>query len=242
MTEELKRYADLRRHRAAFSTGGVIMTAAAVLILVVIVLAVGRSMARRQAGKGRATRELEQIQKALAGYHSEYGTYPPTDFVRYEYESISNQTAWFRTVFLPRNNDPNWPEFFSDMNRTNWPTPGVEGWHLNYKYGLCSFLYPRDRGVNVHWYERDAAKDIVAKNSWSRFIDKLPLFEPAGPYMPPPTVGQDAPYSNEVMTLRDPWGEEYRYVSPPPYSQYRLWSTGPDRRDGTGDDIHRDSK
>ena len=39
--------------------------------------------------------------------------------------------------------------------------------------------------------------------------------------------------------LRDPWGLEYQYRSPGEHNEgsYDLWSTGPDKEDGTEDDI-----
>ena len=39
--------------------------------------------------------------------------------------------------------------------------------------------------------------------------------------------------------LRDPWNQEFEYKSPGEFNEkgYDLWSRGPDRRDGTDDDI-----
>ena len=32
----------------------------------------------------------------------------------------------------------------------------------------------------------------------------------------------------QVMSIRDGWGNDFYYYSPPPYQSYRLWSSGPD--------------
>ena len=47
------------------------------------------------------------------------------------------------------------------------------------------------------------------------------------------------PYIEARATSRDPWGNEYRYVSPGPRSggEFDIWSFGPDGIDGTDDDI-----
>ena len=37
-------------------------------------------------------------------------------------------------------------------------------------------------------------------------------------------------YIGGVMTIRDGWGEDFYYYSPPPYQSYQLWSSGPDKR------------
>ena len=48
------------------------------------------------------------------------------------------------------------------------------------------------------------------------------------------------PYIEDVNSLKDPWGKnEYQYRSPGEYSvdSYDLWSMGPDKEDGTDDDV-----
>lgn len=49
----------------------------------------------------------------------------------------------------------------------------------------------------------------------------------------------DGPYIEDPNALTDPWGKnEYQYRSPGEYNEdYDLWSMGPDREDGTEDDI-----
>lgn len=48
------------------------------------------------------------------------------------------------------------------------------------------------------------------------------------------------PYIKDPSTLKDPWGEEYQYRFPGQFhgeENYDLWSKGPDKQDGTDDDI-----
>ncbi|MCL2006036.1 MAG: type II secretion system major pseudopilin GspG [Planctomycetaceae bacterium] len=47
------------------------------------------------------------------------------------------------------------------------------------------------------------------------------------------------PYISDTATTRDPWGNEYQYVSPSRDGQrsFEIWSFGPDLIDGTEDDI-----
>lgn len=49
----------------------------------------------------------------------------------------------------------------------------------------------------------------------------------------------NGPYLENATRLKDPWAEEYQYKSPGQHHQntYDLWSKGPDRQDGTKDDI-----
>jgi general secretion pathway protein G len=76
-------------------------------------------------------------------------------------------------------------------------------------------------------------------------------------YPPTPDQGLDAlihrpsdvdegdwggPYIHDDANGKDPWGSPYQYARPPSRSgsttrEYEIWSFGPDRRDGTDDDI-----
>jgi len=48
---------------------------------------------------------LEKVANGCAEYNAEYGEYPPTTTVAYEYENGTNQSPWFRFDYLPENND-----------------------------------------------------------------------------------------------------------------------------------------
>lgn len=45
------------------------------------------------------------------------------------------------------------------------------------------------------------------------------------------------PYIKLPASFRDPWGNEYQYICPGKYGIFDIWSFGPDRQDGTDDDI-----
>ena len=50
----------------------------------------------------------------------------------------------------------------------------------------------------------------------------------------------NGPYIEDPTKLKDPWGEDYQYRFPSQSQgegKYDLWSKGPDRQDGTDDDI-----
>lgn len=230
-------------------------------------------------GVARATYELEQIRNALNDFYAEYAYYPPTLFditeqmsqsqrnnyahtnMMYEYEDAMYQTPWFRNVFLPQHNDPeNDPDnFFADTARPHdqFASPGQPGWELGYWYGLCSYLYKRQRfgGADAwrqtHWYDMDTERDDAVKGQWQHFIADIgPDSWNLGPGVvgghvrrdSPPGLGTQAPYYNARVSLFHPWPDSdsvsYRYVCLPPYQRYRLWSPGPDNIDFTADDIH----
>lgn len=44
-------------------------------------------------------------------------------------------------------------------------------------------------------------------------------------------------FTNLYAHVVDPWGNDLRYESSPPHDSYRIWSLGPDCKDGTADDI-----
>ena len=55
----------------------------------------------------------------------------------------------------------------------------------------------------------------------------------------PPDKVWDGPYIHTKSLLSDPWGRPYRYQTPGIHhpDEYDLWSTGPDGKDGTTDDV-----
>ena len=52
-------------------------------------------------------------------------------------------------------------------------------------------------------------------------------------------TGWNGPYLKKKAVPKDPWGNEYRYVSPGQHGPYDLSSLGPDNRDG-GDGENKD--
>lgn len=197
----------------------------------------------RRAGVAKATYDLQQLRNALNAYYAEYGSYPPCNFTAYEYESKTHQTVYFSGTFLPAHNDPtDAANFFADQAHPEDALgyAATTGWYLGYRYGLVSFLYLRERsgGEQPHWYDRDTERDITVKNQWYHYIDDVgPNSMGLSGHASPPGLDFSAPYSNVVATIVDPWYTEYQYRCPPPHFRYKLWSAGPDKIDGTQDDL-----
>lgn len=186
------------------------------------------SLVGDRAMRARAVADVQNLQNALNEYFAEYGTYPPVQTTAYVYEDTALQPPVFRRAI--RNPD----RLLSDMA-------------LGYSYGLAAHLFKRDRGtqgmqgpppVPPVTYDEDMERDLAAKERWASYLRDLDLSE--GPEALP-RVNSDYDstqyYSNSVLTILDPWRQEYRYRSPPPHLAYRLWSAGPDGADNTGDDI-----
>lgn len=59
------------------------------------------------------------------------------------------------------------------------------------------------------------------------------------PEVPPMPISWNGPYLKKNTSLRDPWKEKYIYTSPGEHNpeSYDLYSMGPDRKQGGGDDI-----
>ncbi len=242
----------MRRNRGTWR--GFTLIEMMVVILVIMILSgilfrVTKLMQDKMA-RSRCVYELEQIQNALNEFYAEYGSYPPVNFVEYEYEaqSTNTQSVYMMRVFLPAHNNPEDPAtFFPDLRRPSgtWPWSSHADWALGYRYGLISFLYPRDQGQSYAlgtrgcWYDMDTPRDVVAKASWAHYIDAIGP-DGAGGRRHDPPAGMESiqPYTNYVASLHDPWGGTYRYQCTPPFIRYRLWSAGPDGDDGTGDDVH----
>jgi hypothetical protein len=207
----------------------------------------------RNAGKSKATYELEQIQNALNEYFMEYGNYPPvyknvSNNMEYEYEGgrTRDNPAFAAFLISPAYNNPNDPSppFFADMNRAGgWPASETNK-NLFYRYGLVSYLYPRDHGHfdDPHWYDQDTDRDKVAKAKWAHFLKDVRLDSPDVNTGHTVRLQSTIVFTNPVATLEDPWERNYRYESRPPnFSSYRLWSAGPDGVDGNADDINAHS-
>jgi len=225
----------------AFTLIEMLVVIAIILIMSGIVLKT-TGLVLRSMAKSKAQHDLQQIQNALNEYHAEYGNYPPVDFLAYEYEGDKTRKRltvdWLAD---PTRNTPGLPDFVPDMGgRSGWPMPpgspalvGREG--LGYRYGLVAYLWPRDRG-QVHWYDKDTDRDKAAKAKWAGYLADVGLAGGENAH----TISTPAAmvFTNAVETIRDPWRQDYHYVSRPPYQSYKLWSDGP--TGNSADDINAD--
>ena len=200
-----------------------------------------------KSARGRAIADIQKIENALNEYYSAYGIYPPVSQNAYVYEWTDGQPATFQK-FLQDKNDPNSQPFFGDVPRNprdptdKYAIPSKKDWHLGYEYGLVSHLYLRDRGTQGNcWYDEDTDRDIAAKKKWQHFLEGLHLYVRGKAMAPPSGMEAIQVYSNQVASVRDPWGRDYQYQCKPPFVKYRVWSIGPDGDNGSGDDVNNDA-
>lgn len=96
---------------------------------------------------------------------------------------------------------------------------------------------PMGRAYSVQWYDHNDGYEDKAADK--RATDRMKYYVlKAGPHRD--WTDRDygsLRYRNRYLTFRDAWRRELRYESHPPYDSYRLWSLGPDGKDGTDDDI-----
>jgi len=196
-----------------------------------------------KAARGKAVADIANLESALAEYYAEYNIYPPTSSMAYQYENSGGQPTGLKNM-LDANNKPDEPGFITDSDERvvddnrQWgqSTKGSIG----YSYGLVSYLWPREQGGQKHWYDRDTERDASAKKKWAHYLDNLNVCR-SKKEVSRNIGGTDFIYTNNVLTVRDPWNHDYKYECRPPHMQYKLWSVGPDGKDDTGDDINNKS-
>lgn len=256
-------------------TGRESFTLIEMLMVIIIIFMLSYIMFRmmgvvdNRIAEGKSTAALRALQSALSEYKLEYGIYPPVTETGYEFESPSNQTPWFRNVFLPGHNNPavtnpTSPDcFFTDSEEraANPDFYGKEGYTghpdywMGYRYGLAAHLLPRDGGP--HWYNMDTDRDTQAKDKWQSLLNIGAEGDTGGEatgsfvhtghcgcgHDISEVVGTICIWTNSYRTFHDGWGTEIQYRSYPPYQSYKLWSCGPNKADddGEGDDIDASS-
>lgn len=90
---------------------------------------------------------------------------------------------------------------------------------MGYRYGLSFYLFA------------DPQKD-----RWSKYLVGLstPGFVPHNEN----SAGYGrVTWTNDTITIADPWGRNYQYSTVDPYQAYKLFSLGPDGSANTGDDV-----
>lgn len=187
-------------------------------------------ISKRNADRAATIAKLEKVAHALNEFRAEYGTYPPVEpnvckihsgcRVCYQFENTNTQ----HDAIMKFDSDPNAGNLF-DM-------------------GLVSFLVKRMRDGIYHtenddWVP-DTERDELAKERWSVFLEGVIGSGSDSNTLDTLDGGSAAGYVNSVLTIRDAWDEVIKYESDPPYLTYKLWSKGPDKADGTVDDIHKD--
>lgn len=212
--------------RKGFTLIEMLMVVAVIIILSGILFKI-TSLVTRNTGRAKALHDMQQLKNALEEYYSIYGMYPPCEGVGYHYEGEKmRKGALGYYLRLPAYSDPSSPEYKSDTQ-------------LGYKYGLVSYLWPREKG-QWHKYNSDTERDKESKKKWENYLKDVQLG--GGEQRNSIVLDRLIVFTNEISTIFDPWRNEYRYECKPPYTSYKLWSAGPDGADNTADDISIDSE
>lgn len=90
---------------------------------------------------------------------------------------------------------------------------------MRYKDGLAKYLY----------------NDAQTKK-WIHFVEEVRA-DGVAVYKDMATGAGFVAWSNNTTTLIDPWGKTYIYATSDPYQTFKVYSAGPDGKDGTADDI-----
>jgi len=217
-----------RMGASAFTLIEMLMVVAVIIILSGILLKI-TSLVTRNMARAKALHDLNQLKNALEEYYMIYGQYPPCSGVGYTHEGPKTRANASFGFFLSSHNNPNDPDnFFSDTA-------------LGYGYGLVSYLWPRERGgFQQHWYQKDTPNDVANKARWANYLKDIQIV--MGDAVHSVRLDRWIVYTNACSTVWDPWQQDYQYISRPPYKSYKLWSRGPDKADGTEDDIMVDNE
>ena len=213
--------------------------------------------ALRRSEIAKTRRKLELLADGIEVFRSTYGTYPPVRYLGseqpfyYEYPD-SGQWGGLGGKYGP-------PTAVAKAVFNEGDS------QLAFTFGLMSFLVPRFKGhadnkicVDVFigtkgnnsnfkrvndgskpsaWYSyntsyTDIQKDLDTSTRIAPFVNGILHWTHHKHTM----SGQ--PYSNTVITVLDAWDHHICYESKPPHDRYRLWSIGPDGKNGTKDDIY----
>jgi hypothetical protein len=172
--------------------------------------------------------------------------YPATSLTGYEYENAASQSEGLKATLAGRNN-PDKKTFITDSedrvvkDGSDWSWGKSTKGSLGYRYGLVSFLYPRAQGNQSHWYSKDTERDTLAKKRWAHFLKDVRTKHRGIPHDKLGNLEITQSYTNSYLTVIDPWNNEYKYECKPPFHKYKLWSVGPDGKNGTADDINNDA-
>ena len=235
------------------------------IVVVVIGILAGIALALvgaagNAADRAKTRRQLEMLANAIEEYHAEFGEYPPVakdkngnQPVRYEYPR--NRDFW---TGGGKDNAKNLATKLKDVPR-NEATVFV--------FGLMSYLECRVDGRASNAYRALFEKSSkfgeeqshwLSSNSWKKRADatssdwniavdgprEISFATRIESYIKPirgdwdqERTWQGECWTNRYDSVWDAWSHEIRYKSDPPYRSYKIWSVGPDGKDGTADDI-----
>jgi len=208
-----------RTARAAFTLLEMLIVVLVIGVLAGLVLYI-ISAASAHTARVKTVQNIEKVRAALEEYYAIYGQYPPV--------SSSLQCT---------------PQSFQYQIPTN---QNVALYPPNFSFGLCAFLVLRDQTAvkattlapitglfnTPTWVSNnltsatdgngnplDSDRDQAAVNRWAPLLGT--------------TIEQHENGAPGTMyTVRDGWGRDLYYWSPPPYQTYDIWSAGPDHLSG----------
>ena len=231
----------MKRSRNSFTLIEMLVVIAIIGILSGIVFKMF-SMVTRRGEVAQAMQEMQAIAGALTEFYAEYGQYPPVSGMTYEFENTGKQHPVFCNTFLPQNPDWAGNTLFDYSGLISWLWPRVPGGGSDWPLMPGSSIQHTE---NVQWIG-DTGRDLAAKRRWARFLADITLTAGESPKVPNMVSSGEGvgdvvnwPYTNDTLSLNDPWGSSYQYESLPPYLDFKLWSLGPDSGDPS-DDILRE--
>lgn len=193
------------------------------LIVVAIITILASISFKIMAGIGnktdlsRAMWKMEQAKNALAAYYTANGFYPPGDMWD------SNKVTWYATTRFPADNPLCATDgIIFDATVTNrWPSAED---HVS-SMGMPYFLFT----------DPQAAK-------WAQFLAGVMVKDRIHPVTNTTFSGGVTAkvVTNLLARFIDPWEKSYHYEcnKADNYQKYRLWSSGPDTKTGTPDDVY----
>ena len=227
------------------------------MLVVVLIMALLIGLMVRTLG-GAGTRadvaatqaKIEKVKAALEEFFAEYGQSPPVPFygdsqpVYFEYpvEYPGKNAIWSGTAYLEaynQNTDDEAKRLFT-LGLMAFLLPRYDtvyngsGWFIINN----SKLYNHEQWKHLTPTEYDIQRDLDAYHRWKPFLDGVVS---DGEYRrgPKPDKDEGTTHINAGKTLKDSWDQELHYESLPPHQSYKLWSSGPNKKNegGGGDDI-----
>lgn len=221
--------------RGASRVGGFTLIEMLVVVVVIIILMgiVFRMthVAARVSARGQTVARLEALKACIEEYNAEYGTYPPVNGEGnvYEYPGPSLPMAVVRRM--------------------------VENNKRMFNFGLASYFVKR---YSILGDETKDVDEVFQNEQWTgynstrgdlerdcAFVDRIaPFLNKVGlPHGGHVVYTNDVvvPYTNQTLSLPDGFGNQFVYVTRPPYASYTLFSPGPDRRYNAEDPLNPDA-
>lgn len=238
-----------------------------VVIVIIIVLAGLVFRMSRPAGdvalRAQCVSELELMKTLIEEYHSEFGAYPPVKQVG-DYQPIGYVFPDINGVAMDRI-DQTEKFTFGLFSFFVGPASIIDEFESNRGYKdsiLTKMGSSSDKKVNKtplgkRWLEdgkdiiTDGGRKVVDVQKVKGFANRVRpdlnrLMKVARRGVVEPSVcqynGDEDKYTNMCVTVSDPWGREYVYISKKPYTTYLLFSKGPDGKYDVDDPEDRSSE